>query len=134
VRLEDLRGIRERAARDLSLRTGKARVRVAVGMGTSGLAAGARDVLTALLDEIGKRDLRDVMVTQTGERGLSCCEPVVEVRQADGTVVVYGDMTADKARRVVAEHIVNGNPLSEYTIEERSDSEEGRIMEVSSRT
>ena len=121
MKLEDLRKIREQAAKDLSLRTGEARVKVIVGMGTSGIAAGARDVLAALLDETSRRDLRDVMVTQTGERGLSSSEPVVEVRQADGTVVVYGDMTPEKARRVVAEHIVNGNPVSEYAIEVRTE-------------
>lgn len=125
MKLEDLREIRERAAQDLSLRTGEARVRVTVCMGTSGIAAGARDVLATFLDEISKRDLHDVMVTQTGERGICSSEPVVEVRHADGTVVVYGDMTADKARRVVAEHIVNGNPVSEYAIEVRDESEEG---------
>lgn len=119
MKLEDLRKIRQQAAKDLTLRTGTARVKVIVWMGTSGIAAGARDVLAAFLDEMSKRDLRDVMVTQTGERGLSSSEPVVEVRQADGTVIVYGDMTAKKARRVVAEHIVNGNPVSEYTIEVR---------------
>ena len=121
MKLEDLRKIREQAAKDLSLRTGEARVKVIVGMGTSGIAAGARDVLATFVDEISKRDLRDVMVTQTGERGLSSSEPVVEVRQADGTVVVYGDMSAEKARRVVAEHIVNGNPVSEYAIEVRNE-------------
>ena len=121
MKLEDLRKIRQQAAKDLSLRTGEARVKVIVGMGTSGIAAGARDVLAALIDEISKRDLRDVVVTQTGERGLSSSEPVVEVRQADGPVVVYGNMTAKKARRVVAEHIVNGNPVSEYTIEVRKE-------------
>ncbi|MCD6135908.1 (2Fe-2S) ferredoxin domain-containing protein [Candidatus Bipolaricaulota bacterium] len=119
MKLEDLRKIREQAAKELSLRSGKARVKVIVGMGTSGIAAGARDVLAAFVDEISKRDLRDVMVTQTGERGLSSSEPVVEVREADKPVIVYGDMTAEKARRVVTEHIVNGNPVSEYTIEVR---------------
>lgn len=119
MKLEDLRKIRERAAKELTLRTGKARVKVIVGMGTSGIAAGARDVLAAFLDEISKRDLRDVVVTQTGERGLASSEPVVEVREDNHPVVVYADMTQEKARRVVAEHIVNGNPIPEYAIEVR---------------
>lgn len=120
MKLEDLRKIRERASKELRLRTGKARVKVIVGMGTSGIAAGARDVLAAFLDEISKRGLTDVMITQTGERGLASAEPVVEVHEADQPVVVYGDMTAEKARHVVAEHIVNGNPVSDYTIEVRA--------------
>lgn len=119
LKVEELRKIREQAAKKLSLRTGEARTKVIVGMGTSGIAAGARDVLSAFLDEIDKRNLRDVLVRQTGERGLSSSEPVVEVRQSDGTVVVYGDMTAENARRVVSEHIMHGNPVSEYAIEVR---------------
>ena len=119
MKLEDLRKIRERAAKELTLRTGKARVKVIVGMGTSGIAAGARDVLAALLDEISKRNLTDVVVTQTGERGLASSEPVIEVHEGDHPVVVYADMTSEKARRIIAEHIVNGNPVSEYAIEVR---------------
>jgi NADP-reducing hydrogenase subunit HndB len=119
MKLEDLHKIREQAAKGLSWRTGEARIKVVVCMGTSGIAAGARELLAAFLDEINKRDLRDVMVTQTGERGLCSSEPVVEVRQADGTVTVYRNMTAEKAGRVVAEHIVKGNPVSEYTAKMR---------------
>ncbi len=119
MKLEDLRRIREKAAKDLSLRKGEARVRVVIGMGTSGIAAGARDVMGGFLDEIAKRDLTDVVVTQTGERGLASSEPVVEVHIEGQPVVVYGDMTSDKARRVVSEHIVNGNPVSDYVIEVR---------------
>lgn len=119
MKLEDLRKIRERAAKDLNLRKGDARVHVVIGMGTSGIAAGARDVMAAFLDEIGKRDLADTIVTQTGERGLASSEPVVEIRIEGQPIVVYGEMTADKARRVVVEHIVNGNPVSEYVIEVR---------------
>jgi len=119
MKLEDLRKIRERAAKELSLRTGKARVKVVVGMGTSGIAAGARDVLAAFLDEIGKRDLSDVIVTQSGERGLASSEPVVEVYQEGRPTVVYGNVTPEAARRIVAEHIVNGSPVAEYVIEVR---------------
>jgi len=119
MKLEDLRKIRERAAKELNLRTGKARVKVIVGMGTSGIAAGARDVLAAFLDEIGKRDLSDVIVTQSGERGLASSEPVVEVHEEGKPTVVYGNVTPEAARRIVAEHIVNGNPVAEYVIEVR---------------
>ncbi len=119
MKLEDLRKIRERAAKELTLRTGKARVKVIVGMGTSGIAAGARDVLAAFLDEIGKRDLSEVIVTQSGERGLASAEPVVEVHEEGKPTVVYGNVTPEAARRIVAEHIVNGNPVAEYVIEVR---------------
>lgn len=119
MKLEELRKIRERASKELSLRKGDARIKVVVGMGTSGIAAGARDVMAAFLDEISKRGLSDVVVTQTGERGLASSEPVVEVHAEGQQTVVYGQMTAERARRVVAEHLVNGSAVAELIIEVR---------------
>ncbi len=119
MNLEQLRKIRERAAKELNLRSGKARVKVIVGMGTSGIAAGARDVLAAFLDEIGKRELTDIIVTQSGERGLASSEPVVEVHLEGKPTVVYGHVTPELARRIVSEHLVNGNPVTDHVIEVR---------------
>ena len=119
MKLEELRQIRERASRELSLRKGDARVKVVIGMGTSGIAAGARDVMAAFLDEIATRNLTDVVVTQTGERGLASSEPVVEVHIDGEPIVSYGQMTAESARRVVVEHLVNGNAVSDFVIEVR---------------
>ena len=79
MNLEDLKKIRERREQDMFLRDGKARLKVVVGMGTSGIAAGARQTMRTFLDEIEKRGLKDVLVTQTGERGLSSKEPIVTV-------------------------------------------------------
>ncbi len=117
MKLEDLKKIREQASRDIELRQKQARVKIVVGMGTSGIAAGARDVLKALLDEIASRNLTDVMVTQTGEKGLASHEPLIEVHEEGRDVVIYGNIDADKARKIIAEHIVNHNPVSEYVIE-----------------
>jgi len=119
MKLEDLRQIREKALTELSLRKGDARVKVVIGMGTSGIAAGARDVMAAFLDEIAARSLTDVVVTQTGERGLASSEPVVDVLIDGEPKVSYGQMTAESARRVVVEHLVNGSPVSDFVIEVR---------------
>jgi len=119
MKLEELRQIRERASKELSLRKGEARAKIVIGMGTSGIAAGARDVMAAFLDEIAVRNLTDVVVTQTGERGLASSEPIVEVRIDGAQSVTYGLMTAERARRVVVEHIVNGNVVSDFVIETR---------------
>jgi NADP-reducing hydrogenase subunit HndB len=108
MKLEELRKIRERVQNDLRLRGGATRVKIVVGMGTSGIAAGAREVLSAFLDEIEKRKLTDVIVTQSGEKGLASKEPIVEVIERDRPKVVYGGMTAEKARRVVVEHVIHG--------------------------
>jgi NADP-reducing hydrogenase subunit HndB len=117
MNLEELKKIREKAQRDVELRQKQARIRIVVGMGTSGIASGARDVLRTFVDEIGRRTLTDVVVSQTGEKGLASREPLVEVSEEGKPTVVYGNMTAEKAKRVVVEHVVNGNPVTEYAIE-----------------
>ena len=117
MNLEELKRIREKALKDVELRQKQARMRIVVGMGTSGIAAGARDVLKAFIEEIGRRNLSDVIVTQTGEKGLASQEPLVEVFEEGKPTVVYGNITDEKARRIVVEHVVNGNPVSEYVIE-----------------
>jgi len=124
MKLEDLRKIREKAQDGLRLRSGTARVKIVVGMGTSGIAAGAREVLSALLDEIQKRRLTDVIVTQSGEKGFASKEPVVEVVERDRPKAVYGLMTPEKARRVVAEHVVNGIVVEEYLLAEAGGEKE----------
>jgi len=116
MNLEELKKIREKAQKDVELRQKQARVRIVVGIGTSGIAAGARDVLKTFVEEVGKRNLSDVVVTQTGEKGLASQEPMVEVFEEDKPVVVYGNMDSEKAKRVVVEHVVNGHPVSEFAI------------------
>ncbi len=116
MNLEELKKIREKAQKDVELRQKQARVRIVVGMGTSGIAAGARDVLKTFVEEVGKRNLTDVVVTQTGEKGLASQEPMVEVFEEGRPAVVYGNMDTEKARRVVVEHVVNGHPVSEFAI------------------
>ncbi|MCX5916561.1 MAG: (2Fe-2S) ferredoxin domain-containing protein [Deltaproteobacteria bacterium] len=117
MNLEDLKKIREKREKDMLLREGKARTKVLVSMGTSGIAAGARQTMKTFLEEIEKRGLKDVIVTQSGERGLSSKEPIVTVMEEGKRSVVYGGVTPDIARKIVAEHLVNGNPVSEYVIE-----------------
>ena len=117
MNLEELKAIRDKAQKDIQLRQKEGRVKIVVGMGTSGIASGARDVLKAFVDEIATRNLVDVVVTQTGEKGLASQEPLIEVVEVGKPTVVYGNMNADKARKVVAEHIAKGNPVLEYVIE-----------------
>ena len=115
--LAELQAIRDRARASVNIReNSEAKTRVLVGMATCGIAAGARPVLTAIVDEVAKRELGDIMVTQTGCIGICQYEPVVEVIDADGTKTTYVKMTAEKALRVVNDHLVNGNVVTEYTI------------------
>ncbi|MDD3049671.1 MAG: (2Fe-2S) ferredoxin domain-containing protein [Candidatus Cloacimonetes bacterium] len=114
--LADLKKIREKAQEEMKLRSSENRVKVVVGMGTSGIAMGAREVMKTFLDEIAKRQLTDVIVTQTGEKGLSSMEPVVDIIENGKPIITYGFVNNEKAKKIVAEHIVNGNVVSEFVV------------------
>ena len=115
--LAELRAIRERMEKQIDLRdSGEDRIRVVVGMATCGIAAGARPVLNAFLEEVDKRHLKNVTVSQTGCIGVCRLEPIVEVYVPGQEKVTYVKMTPDKVPTVVSEHLVNGRVVSDYTI------------------
>lgn len=115
--LAELQAIRERMQNAVGLRGDNTdKVRVVVGMATCGIAAGARPVLTALTEEVAKRGLDNITVTQTGCIGLCQYEPIVEVYEPGKEKVTYVKMTPEKAVKVAVDHLVNGNPVAEYTI------------------
>ena len=118
MKLEELRKIRERAEAEMRLRAGQARVKIVVGMGTSGIAAGARQVLQTILAEVAQRNLKDVLVTQTGEKGLSAKEPLVEVHEP-GRITIYGDVDEATAKRIVVEHVIHGRVVEDHLVELR---------------
>ena len=113
----ELQAIRDKMKNAINVREGDGdKIRVVVGMATCGIAAGARPVLNCFTDEVAKRNLANVSVSQTGCIGICQYEPVVEVFTPDGNKTTYVKMTAEKAVRVVTDHLVNGNVVSEYTI------------------
>ena len=116
--IEELMAIRDKTRKNMTVRedTGDSKIRVVVGMATCGIAAGARPVLNAFVDEIAKRDVKGVSVQQTGCIGMCQYEPIVEVTEPGKEKVTYVKMTPDKAVRVVNDHIVNGNPVAEFTV------------------
>ncbi|MGX8702746.1 (2Fe-2S) ferredoxin domain-containing protein [Caproiciproducens sp.] len=115
--LAELQAIRDRARSQVILRENNDNaIRVLVGMATCGIAAGARPVLSAMVEEVSKRGLANVTVTQTGCIGICQFEPVVEIVTPGQEKVTYVRMTPEKAVRVVNDHLVNGNVVTEYTI------------------
>ena len=115
--LAELQAIRDKMKNAINVREGDGdKIRVVVGMATCGIAAGARPVLNCFTDEVVKRNLSNVSVSQTGCIGICQYEPVVEVFTPDGNKTTYVKMNAEKAVRVVIDHLVNGNVVSEYTI------------------
>ena len=117
--LEELKALKAKMQDKMGIRNDdSASARVVIGMATCGIAAGAKPVMKAFSDEIAKRGLTNVAVSQTGCIGMCQYEPVVEVYVGNEEKVTYVKMTPEKVARVVNDHLVNGNIVSEYTIGE----------------
>ena len=114
--LAELAAIRDRMKDKVILREGTNDLRVVVGMATCGIAAGARPIMAKFVDEAAKRNLTNVTVAQTGCIGMCRFEPIAEVLIPGKEKVTYVQLTEEKVARIVADHIVNGTPVAEYTI------------------
>ena len=115
--LEDLKRIREEAAKKMNIRDKKDGYRVVVGMATCGITAGARPVLNKIVEEVANRGLDNVTVTQVGCMGDCALEPIVEVYDPSGTRSTYCKVNPDKAVRILEEHVIGGKVVEEYLIE-----------------
>jgi NADP-reducing hydrogenase subunit HndB len=116
IKIGDLEKIRERIQKTTNLRESKARAKVTIHMGTCGIAAGARKILTSLLEEIAKEKLGDILVTTSGCAGLCSREPMATVEIMDKPPVKYGDLTIEKMKKILIEHIVKGDIVKEYAL------------------
>ncbi len=114
--LQEIEQIRVNSLKEIDVRNNKQGIRIVVGMATCGIAAGAKPVMAAFEEEIGKRSLSNVTVTQTGCIGVCRLEPMVEITAAGKEKVTYVNMKSDMVKKIVAEHVVNGNLVKEYTI------------------
>ena len=100
--IADLKKIKEKQQATFNLREGGYRAKVTVHMGTCGIAAGARDIMTTLIDEITQANVEDVITTTSGCAGLCAREPMMTVEIADRTPVKYGDLTVDKLKEIIS--------------------------------
>ncbi len=116
IKPEDLDKISEKIQRTLRLREGKARARVIVHMGTCGIAAGARPVMSALMEEVDRRDLKDVIVTISSCAGLCSREPMITVELQDEPPVKYVDLNPEKAKKIFEKHVMEGEIVTEYAL------------------
>ncbi len=115
--LEELMALRDKAKANMTTRDDSSDIiRVVVGMATCGIAAGARPVMAKFIEETAKRNLRNVTVAQTGCIGMCRYEPIAEVMVPGQEKVTYVQLTEEKVAKIVADHIVNGVPVTEYTI------------------
>jgi len=116
LKIGDLEKIRDKVRRTAVLRQGKSRAKITIHMGTCGIAAGARDILSALMQEIEKKKLNDVIVTTSGCAGLCSREPMATVEIADKPPVKYVDLTKEKMKKILEQHIIKGNIVNEYAL------------------
>ena len=114
MNVEELKKIREKVQKEMDLRGGEKAIKIVVGMGTCGIAAGARPVMAAIKDELARRNAENVSVVQSGCAGFCEQEPLVDVLRPGEKKVTYGKVNPDKARKIVAEHIVGGRVLNEF--------------------
>jgi NADP-reducing hydrogenase subunit HndB len=98
------------------LREGGFRVKITVHMGTCGIAAGARPIMNAVMEELAKSNLKDVAITTSGCAGLCSKEPMATIELAGESPVRYISLTEEKMRKIFAEHVVGGRPVQEYAL------------------
>lgn len=114
--LEELKKLRDESKKNLEMRDTNKKIRIVVGMATCGISAGARPVLQTLIEEVDKNNLNEVQVVQTGCIGICRYEPIVEVYKPGEEKVTYIFVDSRKAKRIISEHIIDGNVVNEYTI------------------
>lgn len=114
--IDDLKKIKEKHRAEFILREGRHRAKVTVHMGTCGIAAGAREVMDALLDEMAKAQINDVIVTTSGCAGLCSREPSATVEVTDHAPLKYCDLSGDRMRQIVREHLLGGTPVEKYAL------------------
>ncbi len=115
--LEDLRRYKEQTLEKREQQARKGYSKVLVAMGSCGIAAGARETMLALLNQIETNQLQGVSITQTGCIGLCEKEPIIQVLVGTQPKVIYGKVTPEAARRILKEHILGGSIVKEYVIE-----------------
>ncbi|MBU0599455.1 (2Fe-2S) ferredoxin domain-containing protein [bacterium] len=116
IKPADLDKIREETKRTILLREGAGRARVIVHMSTCGIAAGARRIMKALMEEIDQKGIKDVLLMTSSCAGLCSREPMITVELKDEPPVKYVDITPEKIKRVFEEHVLGGKIVSEYAL------------------
>ncbi len=112
----DLKKIKEKHQAEFALREGGYTAKIIVHMGTCGIAAGAREIMTAVMDEIGRLNRSDIIVTTSGCAGLCAREPLATVELAQQPPVRYSDLTPEKMREIFTEHVLGGKPIEKYAL------------------
>jgi len=121
LKIDDLEKISQRVRKTVLLRDGAGRAKITVHMGTCGIAAGARNIMNALMDEIEKNNIQDVILTNSGCAGLCSREPMATIELKDEAPIKYVDLTPEKILRIFSEHVLGGKIVEEYALAKGSE-------------
>jgi NADP-reducing hydrogenase subunit HndB len=114
--IDDLKKIKEKTAKETYVRHGGAHIKITVHMGTCGIAAGAREVMKALMEELAEADRQDIRVVASGCMGMCSSEPNVTIEATDAAPIVYQLMDAAKMRQVFKRHVMLGQAQTDFTL------------------
>jgi len=114
--LEDLKKIREEALKKREIKAAPGSIQIVVGMGTPGIAAGARETLKEILKLVEDQHIQNITVRQTGNIGLDSWEPIIQVIKGEEPAVTYGKVTPFVAARIIEEHVLGGKVVSDYVV------------------
>jgi NADP-reducing hydrogenase subunit HndB len=125
ISIEDLKKIKEKERSKMVLREGNFRAKITVHMGTCGIAAGARELLTGLREALAGQSIADIMLTNSGCAGLCSKEPMMTVELRDEAPVKYVQLTKDKALRIFKEHVLGGKVVEDFALAKGSETQAG---------
>jgi len=114
--IADLQQVRDENKATFTLRKGEYNAKIVVHMGTCGIAAGARNVMSALMNEIAFAGREDIVVKTSGCGGLCAREPMAVIELKDRTPVIYGELNEEKIKKIFKEHVMGGNPVETYAL------------------
>ena len=121
LKIEDLEKISQRVKKTVLLRDGAGKAKITVHMGTCGIAAGARKIMNELMEVIEEKDIKDVILTSSGCAGLCSKEPMATVELKDEAPVKYIELTPEKIRKILDEHVIGGKIVEEYALAHGSE-------------
>ncbi len=116
MRPEDLEKIREKMAQTMSLRDGEARAKITVHMGTCGIAAGARKIMSTVLGLVEEEGTKDIVVTTSGCAGLCSREPMMTVELKGNAPVKYVDLDEEKTKKIFSDHVIASKVVQDYAL------------------
>ncbi|MFA5290233.1 MAG: (2Fe-2S) ferredoxin domain-containing protein [Candidatus Izemoplasmatales bacterium] len=112
--IEELIKLRDSARKNINMRLNPGSIRIQIGMGTCGIAAGAKHVYQKFQEEIREHNLKNIILTPVGCMGECAFEPLVEILESNGNHTIYCQVSERVVEDIVEEHIIGGTPIEKF--------------------